>query len=287
MRTALVYDGSIRDNGTPYLFRFGFRLHLGYELDWYSQQTEIPKEYDFYIHVDDGRDDLSPELIPQPFGFYCTDSHLGPGPRLEKARRAAITWCAQKPFAEALRAEGLNAIWLPLACSPPHHPTAVELAQECNDALAEKRYDLAFVGHLQDPLQTNRIEFLDTIRRGFPSMRFRFGAFHHDMAREYHSARIGVNHAVRDDLNMRFFELASLGVPQLCDARMVGMDDLGFQPFVHYLPYRSAVEAVEVAKEFLHDPELVTMAEQARCLVRAQHTYEKRAAEMLKDLEAL
>lgn len=287
MNLALVYDGSIRDNGTPYLFRFGFRLALGHELPWYSQRA-VPKDAaDFYVHIDDGRDDLSPDLLPQPYGFYCTDSHLGPGPRLEKAKRAAITWTAQKPFAEELQAQGLNAKWLPLACSPPHHPTAVELAEETGGELAEKRYDLAFVGHLQDPSQSNRIEFLDALRQSFPSFRFRFGVFHHDMAREYHGARIGVNHAVRDDLNMRFFELASLGVPQLADDRMVGLGELGFEPFVHYLPYRSAADAVAVVQEYVRADDLWMMAENAKRLVRAQHTYQHRVEQMLKDLECL
>lgn len=286
MRLALIYDGSIRDNGTPYYFRFAFAQALGQELPWFSQAGAIP-QHDFFIHIDDGRDDLHPYLLPEPFGFYCTDSHLGPGPRLEKAKRAAITWCAQKPFAEALRAQGINAKWLPLACSPAHHPTAVELAQLEDRPLAEKLYDLAFVGHLQDPNQSDRIEFLDALRFHFPSFRFRFGAFHHDMAREYHTARIGVNHAVRDDLNMRFFELASLGVPQLCDARMIGLDEQGFAPFVDYLPYESAEQAVEVVETFIGDPELHTMAESARNKVRAGHTYAHRVQEMLRDVGGL
>jgi spore maturation protein CgeB len=107
------------------------------------------------------------------------------------------------------------------------------------------------------------------------------------MAREYHTARIGVNHAVRDDLNMRTFELASLGVPQLCDSRMVGLEECGFEPFVHYLPYASAEEAVEVVRKYVADSELWMMAENAKTLVRAQHTYVHRAKQMLADLEAL
>lgn len=286
MNPAIVYDGSIRDNGTPYYFRWALAQVLGRDPDWHTPAVEIPGGHEAYIMVDDGRDDLS-RVPPHPWGYYATDSHLGPETRLEKAKQADIVWCAQKPFAERLVGLGLNAKWLPLACSPAHHPTAKELAEQTDTPLAEKLYDLAFVGHLQPPSQSSRIEFLDALRREFPSFRFRFGAFHHDMAREYHTARIGVNHAVRDDLNMRFFELASLGVPQLCDSRMVGLEELGFEPFIHYLPYETAEDAVEVAKRYVHDSDLWMMGENAKKAVRACHTYERRVKVMLQDLECL
>jgi hypothetical protein len=286
MNPAVIYDGSIRDNGTPYYFRFALAQVLGRDPDWYSQAGEIPEGHDFYIMVDDGRDDLA-RVPPRPWGFYATDSHLGPEARLEKAKQADIVWCAQKPFAERLVGLGLNAKWLPLACSPAHHPTAVELSQLEDRPLAEKLYDLAFVGHLQRPDQSDRIAFLDVLRKAIPSFRFRFGVFHHEMASEYHSARIGVNHAVRDDLNMRTFELASLGVPQLCDSRMIGLKECGFEPFVHYLPYESAEQAIDVVKTYLGDSDLPTMAEAAKTLVRAEHTYEHRIRTMLADMEAL
>ena len=279
-----MYDGSIRDNGTPYLFRYAFRKVLGEEIAWYSPAGKIPAGHDFYFRIDDGRDDLDCD-IPGRWGFYATDTHLGPGPRFEKARRADVVWCAQKPAAEALKAEGVNASWLPLACSPDHHPTAVELAEREDAPIPEKRYDVAFVGHLQPPDQTDRIEFLDALFRSFPNFRFETGRFHTDMARVYHQARVGVNHAVRDDLNMRFFEVASLGVPQLADDRMVGLRDLGFLPWVHYIPYDSAMSAVRNASFSLLDPIAQPKLEALR-LVRSAHTYEHRVRQMLSDANA-
>lgn len=281
MNPAIVYDAGISDHGTPYYFRYALAQVLGYDPDWYSQCGPMPK-HDFYIHIDDGRDDLT-DLPPDPWVYYCTDSHLGPGPRLEKAKHALITFCAQKPFAEELKAQGLNAQWLPLACSPQHHPTAEELGKP----LAETRYDIAFVGHIQDPEQTNRIEFLGALFRAFPNFRFRFGAFHSDMAREYHAAKIGMNHAVRDDLNMRFFELASLGVPQLCDRRMVGLEELGFFPGVDFIPYSNADEAIVGIEKYLDHPQRPTMAINALEKVRSGHTYEHRIRQMLAAMEEI
>lgn len=283
MSVALVYDGSIRDNGTPYLFRYAFRQVLGEEIAWYTPAGEIPKGHDFYFRIDDGRDDLDCE-IPGRWGYYATDTHLGPGPRFEKARRADIVWCAQKPAAEALKAEGVNASWLPLACSPDHHPTAVELAEREGTPLPSKEFDIAFVGHLQPPDQSNRIDFLDNLCRAFPNFRLEFGRFFHDMARPYHRSRVGVNHAVRDDLNMRFFELASMGVPQLADDRMVGLGELGFAPWVHYFPYDSDLTAAKNAEFALNHDELrAETAVEARKLVRSAHTYAHRVRKMLSD----
>ena len=286
MKTAIVYDGSIRDNGTPFLFRAAFAKYLGRQMDWISQSGPIPGGYDFYFHIDDGRDDLS-RVPPHPWGYYCTDSHLGPESRVRKALQADIVWCAQKPFARALADEGVNAHWLPLACFPEVHLTAVEDAQATGKPLASKDYDVAFVGFLQSPKQTDRVEFLDAMFRAFPEFRVGFGVFHERMARIYHGARIGINHAVRDDLNMRFFELASIGVPQLCDSRMVGLEDLGFQPYFHFLPYSSVEEAIWMVKEYVNDPDLCQIAENAKSLVRAEHTYVHRAQSMWTDAKAL
>lgn len=283
MSVAIVYDGSIRDNGTPYLFRYAFREVLGKEVAWYTPAGKIPAGHDFYFRIDDGRDELDCD-IPGRWGFYATDTHLGPGPRFDKAKRADIVWCAQRPAADAWAAAGLNAKWLPLACSPAHHPTARELAGLEDKPLPEKQYDVAFVGHLQPPDQSSRIDFLDGMFRAFPNFRFEHSRFHQDMARVYHRARVGINHAVRDDLNMRTFELASIGVSQLADDRMVGLRALGFTPWVHYIPYDSDLSAEgNVRYALANDDERQQMAVEARKLVRSAHTYAHRVKAMLAD----
>lgn len=287
---AIVYDGSIRDSGTPRLFREAFAEVLGREVPWYTQAAAIPEGHSFYFHIDDGRDDIT-AVPPGPWGYFATDTHLGPIPRLEKARQADITWCAQPDAAKLYREQGINAHWLPLACSPFHHPTAVEVAEQEGTELAAKEYDVAFVGHLQTPDQSSRIAFLDAFVKDIPSFRFEFGVFGREMAKRYHKARIGINHAVRNDLNMRTFELASAGVPQLCDQRMMGLKDIGFEPWVHYIPYggpwsheQVAEDAVQTALFALKTPGgLPAMARRAHDLVRAQHKYTDRVEVMLRD----
>ncbi len=291
---AIVYDGSIRDSGTPRLFREAFAEVLGREVPWYTQASEIPKGHSFYFHIDDGRDDLV-AVPPSPFGYYATDTHLGPVPRLMKAMQADIVWCAQKDAAEHYERIKMVASWLPLACSPFHHPTAVEVAEQEGTPLAEKVYDIAFVGHLQRPSQSGRIEFLDALASALPNFRYEFGVFGRHMAKVYHMAKIGVNHAVRADLNMRTFELASIGVPQLCDQRMLGLKDIGFEPWQHYIPYGGpwpensvAEDAIGAVKWALKNPGgLPAMAKRAHDLVRGSHTYTARVRTMLRDASKL
>lgn len=274
MNTALVYDGQIRDNGTPFHTRLALAQVLGTEPEWYTEAAPIPNTHDFYVHVDDGRDDLSVSHIPHPWGYWAIDSHLGPDIRISKARQADITWCAQKPFAAHLHSLGLNAHWLPLACEPLMH-RAIDRSPE---------YDLVFVGHLQPPPST-RIPFLDALFKAFPNSWLEWGAFHEDMSRAYSKARVGVNHAVRDDLNMRFFELGAIGVPQLCDSRMEGLSDLGFKPLVHYFPYdsvESAIAGVQIALDTALDT-----ATPLQHLILSQHTYRHRVERMLEQAEHL
>jgi len=216
------------------------------------------------------------------------DSHLGPYVRIQKARRADIVWCAQKPFVELLRRHGVKATWLPLACEPQVHCTAAELAARENREPTGPDVDLAFVGHIQNPKESNRLEFLDGLFKAVPNSWYAYGHFHEDMSRVYHRARLGVNHAVRNDLNMRFFELASMGVPQLADARMVGLEELGFENLLHYEGYDGPQDAAEVARMALmpvNRDRVLAAAARAKALVRASHTYYHRLCTILADVE--
>jgi len=296
---AICYDGGIRDNGTPFYLRFAMAQEFGTDPEWYTedpsaQEGGIPDIHDFIIHVDDGRDDLPVSGIPHPWGYWAVDSHLGPEIRIAKAKQADLVWCAQKPFVEVLAQHGVKAKWLPLACEPLLHETAFEAAvrkaKEANpDApngtivqfdVPSPNYDLAFVGHLGDP---GRLEFLDRLFTAFPNSWYAYGVFHQDMAAHYHRARLGINHAVRDDLNMRFFELACMGVPQLADARMVGWAELGFSKNQHFI---ASVKYPVTAAKYALSGDNSRMAQRALELVRSHHTYRHRLCTMLEDIES-
>ena len=143
MNIAFVYDGSIRDNGTAFYLRFAAVQVLGRDVDWYTEDTTAPSGiapgHDFYIHVDDGRDDLSVDSIPHPWGYWIVDSHLGPDIRIEKAKKADLVWCAQLPFVDVLRRHGIEAQWLPLACEPLMHTPKVALIEQIGRASCRER----------------------------------------------------------------------------------------------------------------------------------------------------
>lgn len=275
MNPAVVYDGGIRDNGTPFYVRVALANILREDPEWFTEAGDVPSGAPFYIHPDDGRDDLSVDNIPHPWGYWAVDSHLGPNIRIEKARKADLVWCAQKPFVHTLAKEGIKASWLPLAAEPALH-RITHFRPNSPDK------DLVFVGHLQDPSMTNRIAFLDRLFKSVRSPWFEYGVFHEDMANVYARGRVGVNHAVRDDLNMRFFELGAIGIPQLADSRMVGLEELGFKPWAHYLPYSSVEEALEVVEDEL-DKDHSAMVTNSRQAVITAHTYTHRVQQMLRD----
>lgn len=271
----IVYDGGIRDNGTPFYFRAALAQVLGHAPEWCTQANPLPDDGRFSIMIDDGREDLT-RLPSHPWGYYAIDTHLEWDNRYRKARKADIVWCAQKPAADRMKEAGLNAHWLPLACEPICHPAAEAY---------EPKFDLVFAGHMQDPSRSTRVDFLDALFKAHPNSWLAIGFFHQDMARFYHQGRIGVNHAIRDDLNMRFFEIASMGVPQLCDRRMVGLKDLGFIEGVDYIGYDSTEEALEqTGKALTGTWALEAMSKSALQKVRSAHTYQHRVEKMLSDI---
>lgn len=288
----LVYDSSIRNNGTPVYMNYGFQ-EAGYNVERFTPLGgEIPKR-DFYIYIDDGRDDID-WTLPGPYGYYAIDTHLGFEYRYKQAKNASIVWCAQLSGVRAMQDRGILARWLPLACSPLAHPTADEMELR---GVEKPRilYDLAFVGHIQPGDVTNRMIFLDAVFKAVEKTWFEYGVFHEDMAAAYHTARMGLNHSIRGDLNMRFFELASIGVPQICQ-NMEGLDKLGFKPYVHYLPYEDSESVVMMANEVYRHvmawPRSVqpgvncrALATNALTVVRYGHTYKHRALRMVQDAQ--
>lgn len=290
---ALIYNRDIRHNGSPAHIWHAFKIleELGeVKVSSYSPHGKLPK-HDFYLYLDDGRDDIR-WVSPRPSGYWAVDTHLGYEFRRWRAGQVGLTWCAQKAGADKMALEGVPlAKWLPLACNPMAHPTAAELAARDPKAwpVPEVKYDIGFVGFLQPPDTSDRIEFLDEMFKAFPNFTCGFGIFHEDAARLMHQCLVGVNHSIRGDLNMRFFELASMGVAQVCPY-MDGLADLGFEDLKHYYGYghknnndsyyRYAEAATRMALE-VFGPKV---ADNAFNLVRSKHTYLHRAQTLVRDI---
>lgn len=282
-KISLVYNATIRNNGTPVYLNHGFQ-EAGYEVERFDPLGSPIPERPMLIRIDDGRDDLEYDL-PKPHAYYAIDTHLGFEYRLKQAKKADMVWCAQLSGVNKMLENGILARWLPLACSPLAHPTIGELEQR-GTPRRPVWYDLAFVGHMQPADTSGRLGLLDEVMKRVPRVWYEFGVFHEDMARSYHQARLGLNHSIRGDLNMRFFELASIGVTQVCP-EMEGLKRLGFKAGEHYLPYSSVDDIAGYVRSWPRTPYInraPSIAHNAHGMVRYGHTYKHRALQMMSDL---
>lgn len=298
---ALIYNAEIRNNGTARrvvetLYRMGYK-ETGmerYNRPWYKE-PDFDK-HDFWLFIDDGRDEIPMPDLPSPNACWLVDTHLGYDIRLKWARHFDHVFLCQKPDVEKMQFDGVeNVHWLPLACMPNLDPSYGEFQNSKGDLPKDffgpfglqKIHDVAFVGHMTTELNgkctNNRMHYLDTVFKAFPNSWFAFSVFFEQAALRYARARVGFNVSVRDDLNMRFFEVLSYGNCLVTNRNVVGWEDLGFEEGKHFLGYTDEEEAVESVRWALKNPmEREKVAKAGHELVRSAHTYEHRLNEMFK-----
>ena len=291
LNIGLCYDSSIRNNGTPVLCWDSLKRGMGLNITRYLPQGELPK-HDFYIYIDDGRDGLEWEC-PKPNAYWAVDTHLGYDYRLFKAKQFDYVFCAQQEGVEKMKRDGIeNCYWLPLACHPPAHPNMVEMMQSeelskigGRDGLS-KQYDIGFVGFVNDATglgMNNRLEHLHRLFGEFTNSWLTANVFFEDMAVRYIRARLGFNVSIRNDLNMRFFEIPSIGTCMLTNRDQVGWDEIGFEEGKHFLGFQGFDEMIEKAQWGLdHPDEREQIAKAGMEEVRTNHTYVHRMESLLE-----
>ena len=305
----------MRDNGTFSYVRYALKHELGIEIQWFHRSLPIPEDHgcDFFLFVDDGLDHV-PMNCPKPNACWLIDTHLGWDIRREWANHFDTVFCAQRPAADKMKEEGLNAHWLPLACSPKAHPNYPELmafralleaqaqskeADQRNAALSElsaiymqsdlaKEWDIVFVGYMNRGVQGHifshdRVKYLDKVFKAFPNTWLNVNCFHEQMAARYVKGRVGFHISILDDVAMRFFEIPSTGTAMLANTDVDGLDSLGFVEGVHFVGYVGEDEAIEKAKWMLaHPMEREKIAQAGHTLVRSNHTYKHRMEALLR-----
>lgn len=288
------YNADIRNNGTARRLWDAYVRAGGKAAGGARYTRPIPQkhaEHDLYIFVDDGRDEI-PMEPPGPSACWLVDTHLGWDTRRTWAEKFDYVFCAQKPAADRMREEGLNAHWLPLACHPHVDPCRGEFLQDgrveqtAGPFGIDKIHDLAFVGFFQaiaHPGQNDRLEFLDRMFAEFPNSWLGNGVFFWEAAARYVRARVGLNISILDDLNMRFFEVQSYGTCLLTNRNVVGWQDLGFEEDGHFVGYESIEEAIDKARYLLKNPcEREKIARRGHLFVRSAHTYGHRLEQILE-----
>lgn len=231
--------------------------------------------YDLHLWVDWGEDGLG-GLLPyapidcaKPNAYWASDTHLGFDYRLSMARKFDHVFCAQKKAVGEFRERGIqNPIWLPHAVEPLAYP---------RKTFAAKKYDIAFVGHINSQ---NRVEALDRLFKEVPNFFYGQRLFN-DAADIFAQSKIVFNISMLDDLNMRTFEGMATGSMMLTN-RVPSIEDL-FVDGKHLVLYDDFDDMVEKARYYLaHDDEREAIAEAGYQEVIANHTIQNRVDKILE-----
>jgi len=287
MRVACTYNCDIRNNGTATYAMRALKEIEGIEafhIRSPQEEGKCPKA-DVYIYVDDGRDEIK-WIPPKPNAYWAVDTHLGYGYRLWKAKQFDRVFVAQREAVSQFKEDGVTAEWLPLACHPEAHPDKQQLiAAGMKSEELGKEWDIAFVGFLNEGNGTgtnNRVAYLDKLFKAFPNSWLSTNVFFESMAMRYVKAKLGFNISIKNDLNMRVFEVLSTGTSLLTNRDVDGLDEF-LVDGEDYFGYQGKEEMVEVAKKALaNDNVRSQVAKNGLVKVRAKHTYKHRMTRVLE-----
>ena len=270
MRLAIVYDAGDREGTTGgYLLRAARSLGLDV-VRWTLAEAAHMPPLDLHVRVDHGDEYEVPwPARLRPAVFYAIDTHLPHSWR--KIRRTAgwydLVACCHRSGAERLP----GAVWLPVACDPDLH---------AGSAGAPRDLDIAFIG---TDGGVPRKFYLQALRERYPNS-FISLAPHTQLAATYGRARIGFNYAIRDDVNMRVFEVMAAGALLLTNVLSHDdLDRLGLRAEEHLVTYDGPRELFDRIERLLSDaPERERIAAAGRAAVLGHHTYRHRMEELLR-----
>jgi hypothetical protein len=198
---------------------------------------------------------------------YLIDTHLSLDYHRELAKEFDFVFLVHRQFVDEIRKVNPHTYWLPVACDPDIHGVHG----------ADKRFDISFVGSIQQG--SRRQMLLNRLATQFQIHNKR--CFLNEMADTFSHSRIVFNESVKNDLNMRVFEVMSTGSLLLTDmAKNSGQDEL-FKDGEDYAVYRD-INICDVARFYLENDGLrEQIAARGRHLVHNAHTYDHRVADLL------
>lgn len=303
-RHAIWYDNRYGRNDGPPLYYFNqlkklpdvevMHLILGLETDKFGK-------FDYHWWVDWGEDavlgkDEALRLqVPNDGGktiYIASDTHLDQGYRFQKAEFFDKVFFNQKNAVHEYIDQGFGSLiqnpsYLPHAAEPQAYPHFEIL----------KKYDLCFIGHMQEYHKGNginmpRIDVLDHMFKKIPNFYFgsRNSAFpeknmFEDAAKRFCESRIVFNISVGNDVNMRFFETLMTGSFLLTNRipELKSIEKYGFIDGKHYAAYETLEDAEELVKYYLeHDNEREKIAGNGYEQALRTGTYKSRIEEVLK-----
>ncbi len=232
--------------------------------------STAPKDQpDLYLWIESvgGHYPVNLTALPCPKACYLIDSHLNLPIHLEWAQNFDVVFIAQREYLDDFRKLGMKVHWLPLGCDPEVH----------RQHDVPKIHPVGFVGGVMPG--SRRQQLLSKLADEIPVHYER--CFWDEMALLFSRSDIVFNEAVRNDLNMRVFEVMSTGSFLLTDmARNSGQDEL-FRDGEDYGVYNDN-NICDVAKFYLNNEELrKQIASRGQRLAHNAHTYGHRVDDLL------
>ncbi len=275
MKLALIYNHESPSTAGAYIERALQKAGIAHTLFGVNDSQVIPHGFDCYLRIDHGdyKFDIPADLHPAV--FYGIDTHLPKPYRkiCEQVRHYDVVFCAQKDGALRLRREtGVDCQWLPLACDP-------DIDRKVQET---KMYDIGFVG--RDAVKFDRGRHLALLRKHYTNAFI--GAVEHTKKSEVYSAsRIGFNSSIKNDINMRIFEIMASGCFLLTNViHGNGFAEL-FKDGEHCRVYRNEKELLVLIEYYLkNENEREKIAQAGYELVLKEHTYYHRIQTMFNYL---
>src|SRR5229473_3611606 len=152
-----------------------------------------------------------------------------------------------------------------------------------------RQYEVGWVGQTGPPVYRKRAELLPTIAGAFQVNEWTRSYALDEVLGVYRRSRVVVNIGRDDfpqDANMRVFEVLASGA-LLVTSMPNELSNIGFEEGVHFVGYQNPSELIPVVQRFLRDePTRASIAKAARAKVLQEHTYDRRAEQLIERLEA-
>lgn len=231
--------------------------------------TPPEQKPDVYIWVESvgGHFPTNLESIKCPKVCLLIDTHLSLEWHLKWATNFDHVFLVHLNYLEDIRRVNPNSHWLPVACDPEIH----------NPAISNTLHDISFVGSVQDG--SRRASLLHSLSNSLPLHYER--CFWDEMAEVFSSSKMVFNEAVKNDLNMRFFEVLSSGALLLSDMAVGSGQEILFRDGEDYACYKDNSIA-DTARFYLENDALrQQIARRGQRLVHNAHTYDHRVKDLL------
>jgi hypothetical protein len=147
-----------------------------------------------------------------------------------------------------------------------------------------REFEIGWVGQTSGEFYKARTQWLPKLANDFHTNDWSRPYTVEEVANVYRHSRIVVNIGRDDfpqDANLRVFEALASGA-LLLTSIPTELSQVGFQEGVHFVGYRDAAEISALVRKYLNDESArARIAETARKLVLAEHTYDRRVDRLL------